>query len=67
MVVQGRNILLFADICAADRHDNIISKLGKLLYCPPQFESDTPFMRTGHALDTEVHIDCCSDTAAGHM
>jgi len=64
MIVQGRNILLFVDIQTAYWQDTVISKLEKLLYYPPQFKSVTPFMRTGHALDTEVHIDCSSDTSA---
>lgn len=64
MPLQGRNILFFVDICAAYRQDTVISKLEKLVYYPAQFKSMTPFMRTGHALDTEENIfklshSCC--------
>jgi hypothetical protein len=62
MPLQGRNILFFVDIRAAYRQQSVISKLEKLVYYPPQFKSVMPFMRTGHALDTEENVDFSSDT-----
>jgi hypothetical protein len=36
--VQGRNILLFVDMCGAYQQDNMISKEEKLVYYAPKLQ-----------------------------